>query len=132
MAEASDAAEDRDRRRWWRLAAADRLGRRDGERGAATGAAVPADLPVDAAAFLGARPVRALGLCRRWHPDDAGRGGCAVDAAPDSLLCAHHCRFRARALAARLYPRALSLVPRTPAERRAGDKCSVVVFLGGR
>src|SRR3546814_1105580 len=75
MAQASDAAEYRDRRRGGRLSAADRLGRRDGERGAATGAAVPADLPVDAAAFLGARPVRALGLCRRWHPDDAGRGG---------------------------------------------------------
>src|SRR3546814_16653262 len=103
MAQASDAAEYRDRRRGGRLSAADRLGRRDGERGAATGAAVPADLPVDAAAFLGARPVRALGLCRRWHPDAAGRGGLAVAAAPDYLVCDSHGRGRGRALAARLY-----------------------------
>src|SRR3546814_17077103 len=85
VAQAQNAAEYRDRRRGGGLSAADRLGCRDGERCADAGVAVPVDLPVDPATFLGARAVRAIRLCRRRHPDDAGRGGRATAAAAQTL-----------------------------------------------
>ena len=53
---------------------------------AAAGAAVRDHLPVDAAAFLGAVAVRALGLCRRRSADAAGRRRGPSDPPPDLAL----------------------------------------------
>src|SRR3954452_1931018 len=83
-----------------RLPAADRLDRRDRPFCSTSAVAVRDHLPVDAAAFLGAVDIRALGLRRRGHPDVAGGGGRAEHAPAYLLLQPADGRCGGRAVAA--------------------------------